>query len=238
MPMRLLPKSEINVRQAQQKRAEIDEGVKLANRVDNLREIAAREEESLSSFRNNTLKAIAAEIKKAEDERSSILKEVTDLREEIKEGTKQLVSRETALDDRQKALEKLESDLTGRVSALRTLASKLKDQSKQTKEYNDRLVYAHKIIDEIRKETEATYGQAREVLTQATTRQDTTFSLSEEVEQELRTRDIAIASKERDLTIREEHFERKKEALRIKELQLIDREQTLEREFTRLNNKK
>lgn len=232
--MRLLPKSEINIRQAQQKRAEIDEGVKLATRVDNLREIAAQEEASLASFRNTTLKAIAQEIKKAETERTQVLKEVIDLRKELAEGTKQLDTRRADLDTYQKSLERLEHDLTSRVSALKTLAAKLKEQSKQTKEHNDRLLYAHKVMGEIQNETKTAYQQAKDYLTEALQRQEKISTLATSVEQELRTRDIAVASKERDLTIREEHFNKRKESLRIKELQLIDREQTLERQLNRL----
>jgi len=232
--MRLLPKSEINVRQAQQKRAEIDEGVKLANRVDNLREIAAQEEASLSSFRNTTLKAIGEEVKKAEEERNVILKEVVDLRKELSEGTKQLDTRKDELDSYQKSLERLESDLTSRVSALKTLASKLKDQSKQTKEYNDRLIYAHKAIGEVRKEVESSHEQAKSVLSQAIKRHDSIVSLADKAEQDIQTRDIAVAYKERDLTIRAGHLNHRAEALRIREIQLIDREQTLEREIKRL----
>lgn len=232
--MRLLPKAEINVRQAQQKRAEIDEGVKLAKRVDTLREITAQEEASLASFRHTTLKAIAEEVKKAEAERNQVLKDVTDLRKELSEGTIQLDIRQSDLDTYQKSLEKLEHDLTLRVSALKTLAAKLKEQSKQTKEYNDRLVYAHKVIGEIQKSTDTTYMDARAILQQALERQKNTYTLVDSVENQLRARDIAVASKERDLTIREGHLERKKEELRVKELRLIDREQTLEREIKRL----
>jgi hypothetical protein len=47
-----------------------------------------------------------------------------------------------------------------------------------------------------------------------------------------------VASRERDITIKEERLILTEQQLRDKELKLIDREQTLERAFNRLKNKK
>lgn len=234
MPMRLLPKQEVNIRQAQQKKAEIDEGLKLARRIDSLREIAAQEEASLASFRSSTLKAIQEDIKKLENERNAVKKEVDDLRKELKEGTKRLDVRENELKEHAESLKKLETTLNSRVQALKTLATKLKEQSKQSTDYYNRLLYAHKVINEIRKETEATYAEAKSFTDLSKQQYADIVRMSEAVELDLRTRDIAVASKERDLTIREERIAKTADDLRKKAILLEDREQTLERELARL----
>ena len=73
MPIKLLTKQEINLRKANEKRLEIEEGRKLASRVDNLRELVAQEEASLASFRAKTVANIGAEIKKLEQEKQTVL---------------------------------------------------------------------------------------------------------------------------------------------------------------------
>ena len=235
--MRLLPKQEIQVKKAQEKRVEVDEGLKLARRVDNLREIVAQEEASLASFRSSTLKNIAAEVKKAEDERVSVVAEVEKLRSELEQGTKALDQRKIELDTYQESLEKLEITLTQRVSALKTLASKIKERSKETNEYHNRILYAHKVMQEMNKDVSAKHEEAHSTLEQVRSVYDRITALTVAVEMDLRTRDIEFASQERDLTIKTEDTARKQKQLEIREVQLLDREQTLEREFNRLKKK-
>ena len=54
--MRLMKKSDITKANAQAKKREIDEGVKLAKRIDGLRETLADEEQSLEKFPSHDLK--------------------------------------------------------------------------------------------------------------------------------------------------------------------------------------
>lgn len=79
--MRLLPKKEIDSQKAQERKAEIDEGVKLARRVDSLRELQATEEANLTKFRQASLAQLQMEIKPLEEQRDGLLREVTSLEE-------------------------------------------------------------------------------------------------------------------------------------------------------------
>ncbi len=235
MPMRLLPKQEINVRKAQEKRAEMDEGLKLARRVDNLREIAATEEASLASFRSATVKSINDEVRKLDEERIKLISDVTTLREEIKAGKTVLDAREEVLKNQAESLRYLEITLASRVTALKALAAKLKEQSHQSNEYYGRIIAAHRIMNEARNEVSIMYGEAQTHLAQAEAKITTVQQLSKEVEDNLRARDITVASRERDVSIKEARLSQVEKDLHTKEIQLRDREQTLEREFNRLN---
>lgn len=79
--MKLLSKSEVDRAKAIERQAEIAEGMKLAKRVDGLRETAAQEEASLLKFRNETLSAIVEDIRIAEQKRDTLKKEVKELEE-------------------------------------------------------------------------------------------------------------------------------------------------------------
>lgn len=78
MSMRLLPKSAINKAKALDRQREIDEGKKLATRVDKLRELSAIEEKNLMAFREKTMEAIQAEIRPLIDKRDTLLKDIKD----------------------------------------------------------------------------------------------------------------------------------------------------------------
>jgi hypothetical protein len=84
--MKLLPKSEVSKEQAIQKRQQQDEGLKLAGRVDGLRELQTKEEKNLAQFREKTLAEITKQISEAAAERDGILSEVRRLRSEKQIG--------------------------------------------------------------------------------------------------------------------------------------------------------
>ena len=88
--MKLLPKSDIAKAKSVDKQREIDEGMKLAKRVDSLREVAAAEEASLKKFRSETLGAINTEITANATKRDELTQEVQSL-EERKEDRKSVV---------------------------------------------------------------------------------------------------------------------------------------------------
>lgn len=81
--MKLLEKSVINNLKALERKREIDEGKKLAERVDKLRELSSKEQANLSEFRDHTLKAIRQEIDDALFEKEKVLRETEEL---INEG--------------------------------------------------------------------------------------------------------------------------------------------------------
>lgn len=81
MPIRLLQKKEIDVIKAKERKIEIDEGVKLAKRIDSLREIQAEEEASLYKFRCETVSKIGKEITEKSFERDTLIHEISQLKD-------------------------------------------------------------------------------------------------------------------------------------------------------------
>lgn len=83
MPIKLLPKSEIDKLKSSDRQREIDEGVKLAKKVDALREIQSQEEVSLTKFRNETVKVIVSEINAKILERDALIEKIAERRHEL-----------------------------------------------------------------------------------------------------------------------------------------------------------
>ena len=60
--MKILNRQQINEEKSRLRKIEIDEGIKLAEKIDLLRETAAKEESKLKKFRDENLKIIQKEI--------------------------------------------------------------------------------------------------------------------------------------------------------------------------------
>lgn len=234
MPIKLLSKQEINQKQALQRHAEIEEGRKLAKRVDNLRELAVEEEASLASFRAKTLKTINEEIKKATKEHDAILNEVKALRGELETGFSELKKEERVLKLKEEDLVSREKQIEERIKLVKAKEKEIKKGFEENLTMASRLEYANERLLKINMEADAKIQTANDMFDDAELRRGQVDRLYQRVTEELHHKDITVASKERDLIIRAGHLDERTEALRVKELNLIDREQTLEREFKRL----
>jgi len=236
MPIKLLSKQEINQKQALQRHAEIEEGRKLAKRVDNLRELAVQEEASLASFRANTLKSINQEIKKASKEHEAILNEVKTLRGELETGFSELEKAKNEVKLKEQDLVSRENQVEERIKLVKAKEKEIKKGFEENLTMASRLEYANERLLKINMEADAKIQTANDMFDDAELRRGQVDRLYQRVTEELHHKDITVASKERDLIIRAEHLDERAEALRVKELNLIDREQTLDREFKRLKN--
>lgn len=232
--IRLLPKSEIQKAKASAQKQTIDEGLKLARRVDGLRETVSEEEKALEEFRVTTIKRIYSEIETVAVKRDDLLAEVKDLEKRKAEALKPLDkeweevnnAKVTVATELEVAGEKLDNALEAE--------KKAKELLKDTRTANERArtreeEAVNKVTDAIRieKEAKVILDEANQKLTEATGAQ-----LSA---------DANIAERTKNLDLREESL-RKREAQveedRIENATvrayLEDREKTLEREFKRL----
>lgn len=237
MPIKLLSKQEVQQKQAVQKRAEIEEGKKLAQRVDRLREIAVQEEASLASFRAKTLKAINTEIKQVTVERDSLLEEVKTLRNELELGFSELKKAEKQLKDKEKEVLLYEEQVETRLKLVKEKEKSIKADFEQNKRFirrienlNSHLLRIHPLVEE-RLET------AESVLEEIELKKFQFETFYNQFTKELRGKDIEVASRERDITIKEERVKNTERLLNEREIQLRDRELTLEREFNRLKKR-
>lgn len=125
MSVRLLKKSEVDQKKASDRKREMDEGLKLARRVDSLREVMAQEEAALKTYRASTLSVIQDEINEKNKTLIPLRAEVADLetrralalapldaeRERLQKQALELSSRETQVIDQEKTLHELQSNL-------------------------------------------------------------------------------------------------------------------------------
>ena len=80
--MHLLERKQIDTLKADERKRDIDEGAKLAKKIDDLRRLASEEQTRLQKFRDESLKATRDEIDAVIREKENICREIESLRQE------------------------------------------------------------------------------------------------------------------------------------------------------------
>lgn len=229
MTMKLLSKSEVTKAQADAKKREIDEGLKLARKVDNLREIRAQEEASLNKFRKEIVTKINAEISVLEKEKETITGEVSQLKRERRELMKPLETEwagihkaNAELADREDNVAAMEISISKREKETKNANAKASDLLARTSLKDERTAKLLTDADKKAKQATTALQNAREVEAKA-------LSLKKEVEKELAERDMAMAVKEREFEMRKENFKKKEVDLDREWVKLEDRKAMIER---------
>lgn len=237
MPIKLLKKSEIDQAKARDRQLEINEGLKLAKKVDTLREVVAQEEESLKKFRIKTISAINDEIIIAAKKRDDLNKENSDLEEKnilLKTERKKL---EEPVD-----LTEAWESVKGREEIIENLSIK---NDKWETDYQEKLLLLNK--EKARYESDK---QTLEILIRKYLKENGKFvsdfekfekdrKIFEEYE---KIQKESISSRELDVSKREEinsklekENSKKENDLMLREKILKDRMEVLERNIKRLN---
>lgn len=211
--MKLLSKSEVSKAKAADRQAEIAEGMKLAKRVDGLREVAAQEEASLTNFRNKTLEEITREAKEAEQKRDTLLKEVVELQEQRALALRPLTEENSRIEEKRKEI----ADAEDRLAKL----------NKELIEERDRIDNRIRELAQIEERTITTHTQVTQHLQESVT-------LKGDSERKNRLADEVLQNAQREATIlienatqqaigvkaREEAVFAKEEELRTREIEL------------------
>lgn len=208
--MRLLPKSEIDKHKANERQAEIAEGVKLAKRVDKLRETVVNEEQALKTFRVQTLEVIGEEIKANTVKRDALRTEVKDLEErraialepldakeaELKGREGNILIREAGIATKEKTLHEVQLDLDKRA---RDVVAK----ETQTAHLHEDAKLLHKNTAILNGDAERKHREAESVLSQA--RRDASVITENSIQREawVQAREVAVQKKEDELRAQE-----------------------------------
>ena len=231
--MRLLTKSDIDQKKAIEVRQAREEGLKLARRVDSLREVQAQEEKSLQKFRAETLATIHEETKEAAEKRDTLKAECQALedarRNALRPLTEELahIEREkTALrreketqDVRHKALETREKGVAASENSASLELSRAFDERRRATEFLAEAEFHARESRLAHAETEAIRDSVRE--------------MKRDVENDLRIRDTALAAQERSQQLRSQSLDKRESNLAVEWKKLEDREATLKRNLAR-----
>ena len=232
--MRLLDKPQIQKLKALEIKREVDEGRKLAGRVDALRQLQAKEEAELQKFRRETLANIHEEITTKAKECDQLKQEVSKLQDDRAEALKPLTKEREELDSKIAKLLFLKGEVSTAKEALKTEVVEIKDSKKEVKLELQRAKEEKRQADALLKDAESSLKEAEDSRVWAEKTKEGTQRLRDLVEKELRERDGKTATKERELLMKEAQIIAREEVIKKEWIIINDQRATLERAFKRL----
>ena len=235
MRPRLLKKSEVDQAKAKDRQREIEEGLKIARRVDNLRETHAEEEASLEKFRSETISRINEEITKVSDRRDELKVEVAYLEKRKNKALESLSSEWENLEKAQEKVEKEKEVLAQEKEEIRTLKKEAKAARNEAEKDRLRASDASERQKILLAEADQSRKEAKESLRHAEIFKEEAILLKKTAQDEIIGRKKAIALKERELIILKERLDEREKRQNVRDAQINDRAATLERAFNRLN---
>lgn len=141
--MKLLKKQEVDRLKAEERRQQIEEGLKVARQVDTLREVRAAEEESLQKFRRETVGSISKEITELTLKRDALKVEVAVLEGKRVVALKPLKDKEGKLALSEYTLVELHEMMYFKRVALDEAEAELAARKKLLEDLEVRTTYAH-----------------------------------------------------------------------------------------------
>lgn len=236
MSVKLLQKSELQSLKAKERALEVREGVKLATKVDGLRELQAKTEKEFELYKTSTLSAIQEEIAKTNEEKEKIsgelrtLKEEYDLllpeipikRKELAEFEKTLMKWEHKLEKREEKAGLSEIDVAEALDTAESIRIMNEDNERISRNL---LIQTNKA----KIEAEQTLATARKIQEQAIKeRQDSEATLN--------LRELSIKTKEQELSRTESILMNDQRELINEKRKVDDMRQTLQRSIERIKN--
>lgn len=220
--MRLLDKKSVNTDLAHQKKLQIEEGVKLASKVDVLRETVVKEEGNLQRFRGETIQFVQKEIDEKIQERALLEKgnvflreerirlsapiDLTEAWEEVKTGKTEILSWKESLSEKEVRMIARECDVVDKEQSL----------SKRTE-----------AITRKEKLTERTLVGAQEKFEKASVTLEKAQEEGSKLVNDAVHREQLVTLRESDATVKEVALLEREKAATVHELDLSNRELAL-----------
>lgn len=203
MAIKLLPKSEINRLKGVEKKIEIDEGMKLAKRIDGLREVMAETESSFEKFRVTRLSQIHEEItqelqkneqlkqenKSLEETRARLKVPLDKEWERVNEESSSLQQFLSRVVEREQNVDKREEDVSNSEKECSEILTQAKNKNSVADRYIADAVYAKE--------------SATLLLEKAQKIETAALDLEKNVNVDLVHRTEIVSKREEDVTIRE-----------------------------------
>lgn len=234
MTVRLLPKSEIEKRKVAEAQVSMQEGLKVAERIDTLRETLASEETAFDSYRTTSLRDIQKEIDarfalreeldadlaQKRRERAALMLPLTEEWKELDKMGEMLETKETLLDRKELNLNAIEADL------------QLREHAALDKE--ERADNLASLALSMHSKAEIEVENAKEASADIRNHAQVALSSAELIESNAIDRENAVSVREKEVeTVRQTNHMVRKANIQ-EQIRLADMRRTLEGELNRL----
>lgn len=236
--MRLLSKNEISHNKALERKSQIDEGLKIARKVDSLRQTLLSEEQRLEIFRKSTVGEIQKQIDALILKRDELAEQVKLLEEDKKE---EFIVKFGIELDKIKAKEKLIEDgyktNLNTEEILKNKEKNLKSQEENTQIELNRVKNLKLRAEEALRLAEDNKRKASKVLENAEKEESKRLLEAAERTNYLNIREATIATQEKEIQMKIEYIAEKELEFIEREKALTDKYETLQRTINRIKHK-
>lgn len=231
--MDLLSKQQIDIAQAQERKLTIDEGKKIAERVDQLRELYSKEQSSLMAYRDGVTETIQQEIGLLLEQKAAVVEEIATLTDQMNALMKPINDRATEFDTREQANQVKEDELRRLERKLNetqgVLDSQVQDIERKEQLNVDRSAQAEIDMAEARKQK----AEALAAAEQCGIDTEKAAIRLQQIKDDILYREAECAARERELAMHREWIAGEQDKLNMRERAIIDREERFAREVKR-----
>lgn len=233
MGMKLLPKHELDQQKATEQRRIVEEGIKIAKKVDSLREVRIEEEVALEKWRYQTIETIGKQIADAIERRDRATQEAAEAEQRRETALKPLDDERTAIVAERAVVERQGKEVSGREELV-------KDREFAAEALLERANFTNRDSELRDSVSRAWYQEAYErseaskrVLAETSDLRAGAERYRRDVELELTHRVKTVVNRESRATVIETEQNARETALNTRETLLKDREEMVERDFKR-----
>lgn len=235
--MKLQNKKIIQAEATKERKTQIDEGVKIATKVDELRRVHAEEERSLYEFRDKSIETLKKDIGPLLNQKENLIEEIKELQDrkqvlldipieaslkEMEERKAKITEIESLLSVKEQRLEVRSIELTDRFNGL------LKSEEKLSRDKD--------LIENTRSKIVVVNAETEKILNQAQAKIAEIMEYEKTMKTQLKLEDGKIINRSTDLDNREKILNKRERELNEKEKFINDRYATLERTVNRIKN--
>ena len=234
MAVHLLPKSELVNLKAKEKSREIQEGVKIATRIDGLRELWAKTEQDFETYKTATLGAIQKEISELSVKKDELSEELRQMQSKYDSLMPDIKVKRSELAQFEKSLTAWEKKLGKQKDDIELLEIDVLEAKNKSEDAKVRMEENERISRILLRDSDEKKQQAQVTLETAKTIQENAYRLKKETEDALDLRENSIKAKEQELSSKELSIMNDRKELEAEKIKVNDTRETLERSLERL----
>lgn len=234
MAVHLLPKSELVNLKAKEKSREVQEGVKIATRIDGLRELWAKTEQDFETYKTATLSAIQKEISELSVKKDELFEELRQMQSKYDSLMPDIKVKRSELAQFEKILTAWEKKLGKKKDDIELLEIDVLEAKNKSEDAKVRMEENERISRILLRDSDEKKRQAQVILQTAKTIQENAYRLKKETEDALDLRENSIKAKEQELSSKELSIMNDRKELEAEKIKVNDTRETLERSLERL----
>lgn len=235
--MKLQNKKIIQAEATKERKTQIDEGVKIATKVDELRRVHAEEERSLYEFRDKSIETLKKDIGPLLNQKENLLEEIKELQDRkqvlldipIEASLKEM-------EERKAKISEIEEGLKNRLEYLLSKNLEIDLRFKELVKAEDKLSRDKDLIENTRSKIVVVNAETEKILNQAQSKIAEIMEYEKTMKTQFKLEDAKIINRSTDLDNRENSLNKREKELNEKEKFINDKYATLERTVNRIKN--